>query len=85
MLCENTWLSRYPRPQYVIYDQGGEFTGLHFQNMLIRHGIHKHPITAKNPQANAVCERMHQAVGNTLRVLAHLRPSAGPLEAQDLL
>ena len=33
---ENTWLSRYPRPLHLIYDQGGEFTGYAFQNMLNR-------------------------------------------------
>jgi hypothetical protein len=27
--------------------------------------------TAKNPQFNAVCERMHQTVGNVLRTLLH--------------
>jgi hypothetical protein len=63
---ENTWLARYPRPTHMMYDQGGEFVGFQFQQMLDQHHIHKHPITAKNPQANAVCERMHQVVGNSL-------------------
>jgi hypothetical protein len=31
--------------------------------------------TAKNPQSNAVCERMHQTVGNVLRTLLHGNPS----------
>ncbi len=30
--------------------------------------------TAKNPQSNAVCERMHQTVGNFLRTLFHGNP-----------
>ncbi len=30
--------------------------------------------TAKNPQSNAVCERMHQTVGNVLRMLLHGNP-----------
>ncbi len=30
--------------------------------------------TAKNPQSNAVCERMHQTVGNVLRILLHGNP-----------
>ena len=33
--------------------------------------------TAKNLQANAICERMHQAVGNSLRVLRQFNPPAG--------
>jgi hypothetical protein len=32
------------------------------------------PTTSKNPQANAICERMHQAVGNILRTLLHGQP-----------
>jgi hypothetical protein len=32
------------------------------------------PTTSKNPQANAICERMHQTVGNVLRTLLHGQP-----------
>jgi transposase InsO family protein len=82
---ENTWLSRYPRPIHVIYDQGGEFTGYPFQNLLQRHHIHRHPISSKNPQANSVCERMHQTIGNSLRVLSTLNPPAGLQDALQLV
>ena len=34
LLFENTWLARYPRPMQVIFDQGGEFIGIHFPMML---------------------------------------------------
>jgi hypothetical protein len=30
--------------------------------------------TAKNPQSNSVCERMHQTVENSLRMLLHGNP-----------
>lgn len=82
---ENTWLSRYPRPVRVIHDQGGEFTGYHFQEMLRRHGIDDRPTTSKNPQANSVCERMHQAIGNSLRVLSTLQIPAGAVDANQLV
>jgi hypothetical protein len=39
MHFENTWLSRYPRPQHVIHDQGGEFMGRDFQHRLEVHNI----------------------------------------------
>ena len=74
---ENTWLARYPRPVNLIYDQGTEFTGYWFQRMLRRHNIKPKPITTKNPQANAVCERSHQSIGNSLRVLSTLEPPSG--------
>ena len=82
---ENVWLSRYPRPLHCIYDQGGEFTGYHFQRLLQRHGIKGHPISSKNPQANAICERMHQAVGNSLRALTTMNPPDGIATATQLL
>ena len=50
-----------------IYDQGTEFTGIGFSSVLQAHGIAARPTTVKNPQANSVCERMHQTVANTLR------------------
>ena len=40
-----------------------------FQLKLQQHGIADRPITVKNPQANAVCERMHQTVANMLCTL----------------
>ena len=81
----NTWLARYPRPQYCIHDQGGEFLGWEFQEMLQRYGIISRATTAKNPQANAVCERMHQSVGNTLRVLWDTQPPQGINDAVQLV
>ena len=81
----NTWLSRYPRPLNCTYDQGGEFIGWEFQEMLIRNGIHPRPTSAKNPQSNSICERMHQSVGNTLRVLANSNPPAGIVDANQLV
>ena len=77
---ENAWLARYPRPASVIFDQGGEFTGFEFQNHLILNGIDPRPISSKNPQANAVCERMHQTIGNSLRVLKEIQH---PFNVQD--
>eukprot|EP00977_Amphora_coffeiformis_P021539 scaffold9447_cov94-Amphora_coffeaeformis.AAC.1 len=64
---EMEWLSRYPRPLRCIHDQGTEFTGAPFQLLLQAHGIKDVPITVKNPQANAIVERLHQTMGNILR------------------
>ena len=79
------WLSRYPRPMNCIHDQGGVFTGFDFRDMLYRHGIVDKSTTAKNPQANSVCERMHQAIGNTLRVLSTMHPPRGTSSARQLV
>ena len=66
-LLENTWLCRYPRPQQCIFDNGSEFLGADFANTLDSYGIQRVPTTIKNPAANMV-ERVHQTLGNLLRV-----------------
>ena len=50
--------------------------------MLQRHRIVNRPTTSRNPQANAICERMHQAVGNTLRAMATM--TAPPTGVQTI-
>ncbi|GMF29528.1 unnamed protein product [Phytophthora lilii] len=65
---ERVWLCRYPRPKLVVHDQGSEFTGDEFQLLLSLIVIKDKPITAKNPQANAICERVHLEIMNIIRV-----------------
>ena len=67
-LVDRTWFSRYPRPLYCIFDNGNEFLGKEFQEMLSSYGIQTKPTTIKNPQANYV-ERVHQTLGNMLRTM----------------
>lgn len=64
---EECWLNRYPRPNKCIHNNGGEFIGWEFQNKLAQCGIADKPTTSRNPQSNAVCERLHQTVANVLR------------------
>jgi hypothetical protein len=35
--------------------------------MLNDYGVKKKPITTRNPQANAIVERVHQTIGNIIR------------------
>ena len=66
-LAEQTWLTRYPWPRRIIFDKGTEFMG-EFKKMIQNdYGITPKVITARNPQANAIIERIHQTIGNTLR------------------
>ena len=71
---EESWLNRYPRPSRCIHDNGGEFMGWECQNKLIQCGITDKPTTSRNPQANAVCERLHQTVANILRTTIVANP-----------
>jgi transposase InsO family protein len=82
---ENSWLARYPKPIRCIYDQGSEFIGHNFQTMLDEYNIIHRPTTVKNPQANAICERLHQTIGNALRVLIHAHPPQNINDAAFLI
>jgi hypothetical protein len=82
---ENGWLARYPRPNRCIHDNGGEFLGWEFQDLLHRLGIKDVPTTVKNPQANAICERMHQSVGNALRTYLHGHPPTDEQQATEII
>jgi hypothetical protein len=68
MQFENLWLSRYPRPVRCLHDHGIEFRGANFQCVLHHFGIKDVATSIHNPQSNAVCERLHQSVGNALHV-----------------
>ncbi len=77
------WLTRYPWPQRCIHDPGTEFTGPEFLTLLQNCHIRDVWATAKNPQSNAVCERMHQTVGNVLRALLHGNPPQNIASAEQ--
>jgi transposase InsO family protein len=82
---QNSWLARYPRPNKCIHDNGGEFTGEEFCMLLAQHGIQNRPTTSKNPQANAVCERLDQTVANVLRTTLRARPTNDLQDAQRIV
>lgn len=85
MHFENTWLSRYPKPMYCTYDQGGEFIGNGFQRHLDKHVIHRQRAGKHTPTANSLCERMHQTVANTLRTLESLHTIDSMTTAQKMV
>ncbi len=60
------WLSRYPRWQYLVYDNGSELK-FNFKYLCDLFGIKRKPTTIKNPQANAILECIHPVLGQMLR------------------
>jgi transposase InsO family protein len=68
------WLTRYPKPVQCIHDSGTEFTGFEFDDLLHKHGIKNKTASTRNPQSNAVLERMHAVLVNSLRAF-ELNPS----------
>jgi hypothetical protein len=53
--------------------------------MLHCNNIQSRCTTTKNPQANAICEQMHQSVGNSLRVVWQWNPPARLNDAHALV
>ena len=62
-LFDQTWLSRYPRPKQVIFDNGSEFKK-DFVPLLKNWAIKPKCTTIKNPQSNSPVERIHQVLKN---------------------
>ena len=79
----NCWLARYLRPSKCIHDNGGEFLGWNFQELLTRAGIKSRPTSVKNPQSNAVCERMHKTIADILRSTIKHDPPREQREAEQ--
>ena len=60
-LFDQTWLSRYPRPKKIVFDNGSEFKK-DFIPLLEDWSIKPVCTTIKNPQSNAPIERIHQVL-----------------------
>ena len=73
-LFRNQWLSRYPRPERAVHDNGTEFTGHQFEFLLADAGISKSRITPHTPTANSIIESVHKAIGQIIRTLIHANP-----------
>jgi hypothetical protein len=56
---------RYPRPLHCITDNGNEFLGTKFQELLGSYSVQPIHTKIKNPQANFV-ERVHQTLGKMI-------------------
>ena len=71
---ETVWLSRYPWPTKIALDCSKEFMAEFTDvikndcNDIKLRGI---TITTRNPQANSIVERVHQTIGNMMRIFSH--------------
>ena len=59
LLVNKCWFSRYPRCRNIIYNNGSEFK-LYFETLCDSYRVKHKPTSIKNPQANALLERVHQ-------------------------
>ena len=84
-LFNKSWLSRYPRANSIVYDNGSEFK-LFFENLCDEFTITRKPTIVKNPQANAVLERVHAVVTNIIRTSGiDMSPTCTPEMVDDII
>ena len=82
---DTCWLSNFPRPYVCCSDNGTEFVGAPFEDLLLKHAIAHRTSTVRNPSANGIVERMHLSMGNSLRVLLKEHSCATIREARAIL
>ena len=66
-ISEKTRFTRYPFPQRITLDRGTEFMAEFAKMVKDDYGLKIKAITTRNPQANAIIERVHQTIGNIIR------------------
>ena len=83
-LFNRTWLSRYPA-QSIVYDNGSEFK-LYFEQLCESYSLKRKPTTVKNPQANAILERMHAVLSDMMRTSeVDMQETCAPEMIDDVL
>jgi transposase InsO family protein len=63
---DKAWLCSKPCPLQVVHDNGTEFIGAEFQEMLSSYNIEPKCTTVKNPTANALVKRLHSTLEDQL-------------------
>ena len=66
-ITEKTWFTRYPLPQRIVFDCGTKIMAGFSKMCHNDYGLKRKPITTRNPQSNAIIERIHQTIGNIIR------------------
>ena len=65
-ITKKTWFTRYPLPQRIVFDCGTKFMAEFSKMCQNYYGLKGKPITTRNPQSNAIIERIHQTIGNII-------------------
>jgi hypothetical protein len=68
---DDVWLSRYPRPAYIGFNNGGEYTQV-FEELVNNYGVKKKNSTSLNPQSNRIIERVHLTLNDACRLLKYM-------------
>ena len=65
-ITKKTWFTHYPLPQRIMFDHDTKFMAEFSEMCQNNYSLKRKPITASNPQYNAIIERIHQTIGNNI-------------------
>ena len=68
-MVEQTWLTRYPLPEEITFDGGPEFKAEFKKLIEEEYNLKARPSSVRNPQSNAIIERVHGTIGNMMRTI----------------
>ena len=66
-ITEKTWFTRYPLPQWIVFDRGTKFIAKFARICQNDYGLKRKPITTRTTQSNSIIEQIDQTVGNIIR------------------
>jgi hypothetical protein len=78
-----SWLCQYPCPVQCHMTREVNSSDRNFYSYWKSLAFKDVCSTSKNPQSNAICERIHQTVNNVLRKLVHTNPPQNITQASD--
>ena len=61
-IAKKPWFSRYPLPQRIVFDRGTKYMAYFTKMCQNDYGLKSKPITTRNPQSNAIIEKIHQSI-----------------------
>lgn len=71
-ILKNSWILKYGKPKNIITDLGRQFLSDVFIEFCKSENIIRSNTTAYNPTGNSVVERIHQTLGNNLRIFKNV-------------
>jgi hypothetical protein len=63
---DDVWLSKYQIPEYIGFDNWGEYKKV-FEEIVNNYGIKKKNSKPFNPQSNGIIERVHLTLNDSVR------------------
>lgn len=71
---KDEWIKQYNKPKEIISDSGRQFLADNFIEFCNKNEIKRTNTSAYNPTGNSIVARVHQTLGNNLRIYKNILP-----------